>query len=1631
MKNIYLHGVFEQRLGGKWRLNVSSPAEAVTAIDCNTGGKLTATMQEIIQDGDDFAVASIGSKKIKKIESFLNNKNFDEDVLKDIFCDEKSFYCMSTDTDIHLIPVIQGEAILGGIMAMVGKAAGALKGVMGKMSLSKMAFNVLAPMAVSAIANALFPSPKVSDRTRRTKSYLFDDRPNTARQGAAVPIGYGMLKIGSNTISYNRTNKDKSGASKGGPIETFTMYNVYDVLSEGPIEGLCDFSGNLAGDSNDGNINTSSTFNSNDALKSIFLSDMVVMNHPSNSLNFLLNEDDIQPKGTLGYIDTSLEKRAGFFISGESESASSSGLPGPSNGSKTPPAVLTGLPEAFLEAQNNGAKIFSYPITRPYTQMLKITLGPEAMFHNWTDQRTRRGFLGIGARSSVVTGTSGQRIDCAVTIRDGAARIPIIYPKEKGGFGGGEGGTTWSTSSEGQRVVSKHLGRSLSMSDPLPWTEEFNGKFARALFFSNTEVFADCNSIFNLIDKIIKTYNSAGFIASTDHFGTQSDLSFIRAVDEVYADDTYKDLRTNYPGEVLVDLISVIRSGGTAQEMAYRYYHQLMPLIKKEIQKKYGSSNRPGFKVLGSDGIIYNCGELDHSIVTIDGLCTSPAGLDLHVALPYFGPSESLVMTICRTTLEYSDPKDLKEKNNKMSLRAITSMDGLMGKTVKYSHPGVACVKIPFDAVNFPQLPERNFLAKLKKVAIPENYNPITRKYHGAWNGLFKGQTESKLDYGDIKEKDLMWTDNPAWILADILLNRRYGVGSFGFTIADIDIWRLYAAAKFCDEMVETGFPLENPKRNFESSANKQNKGDFLSLKAEDNSFTVKVLYEHLSDNQEKRSAFSAEFNLAHDDPKFSAGRKVAFFMSDGSVEERVIVSVSINTQTINFMGPNFYESSARVGGSVTGQCVMSVSYPIVEPRFTANMLFKEKEEALRAVKEICTVFRTVVAYSAGKVSFASENKKDPVMIFTDANVGPEGFSYAGSPRTSRVTACKVRYADKFDQFRSKVEYYEDSGSIDKFGYKLEEILAVGCTSRGQARRLAKFTVMAPNLENEYITFETGLEASLLSPGSIIDISDSRRYGENINGRIKKIDVDNVSVFVDKIMDDLSFYDPNSPLDNRNPVEISIMCGSGYEFVGDNNNDSKNKTGLYKKMFALSKETDDFDADEQMAMISGISRPQIAYFDGFVNNDNNSISDLKLKFKFTPVVGGGTIISNLHGLVNGETIRFSSFGQLPTGIESGVDYEVSIADATQQRNSFKILKNNSEVVISDTGFKVKAQNKLGNDQPEIPGGDHYYYVSSSHEKTNLKLRNISVGAVWSIRGYSRNSVENYQQYESSELIAIHAALGGEDVPDSVYKKSSVLGRYKILDVSIIRGEPNIRNVTIRQKSATGLGLGDLQIAIDIEGNFDASKYQYNNSSLALSWVKSFRLGGTVENGGWLKVMNGNAFAIYEPLGNTLSPEYFIERVHLDSDIFHITQVSGSSVPTSIVLGQSSFDVTTIGSKKYIRVSNKPVSASDVDGFTASSITNSTSAINSFNNDLSFDINSFKNAGRMQYRIVSVAEVDQGKYKIKASEYNKDKFDLIEKELAVQKPIFPIPPQVSMEAPKAPQIEQIVDLTQSV
>jgi predicted phage tail protein len=96
-----------------------------------------------------------------------------------------------------------------------------------------------------------------------------------------------------------------------------------------------------------------------------------------------------------------------------------------------------------------------------------------------------------------------------------------------------------------------------------------------------------------------------------------------------------------------------------------------------------------------------------------------------------------------------------------------------------------ALVGLSIDTADFgTSAPTRGYHVQGLIVKIPSNYNPVTRIYTGIWDGTFT------TDY----------TNNPAWVLYDLLNNNRYGLGDV-FTDARLTLgkWDLYSLAKYCD----------------------------------------------------------------------------------------------------------------------------------------------------------------------------------------------------------------------------------------------------------------------------------------------------------------------------------------------------------------------------------------------------------------------------------------------------------------------------------------------------------------------------------------------------------------------------------------------------------------------------------------------------------------------------------------------------------------------------------------------------------------------------------------------------------------------------------------------------------------
>ncbi len=172
------------------------------------------------------------------------------------------------------------------------------------------------------------------------------------------------------------------------------------------------------------------------------------------------------------------------------------------------------------------------------------------------------------------------------------------------------------------------------------------------------------------------------------------------------------------------------------------------------------------------------------------------------------------------------------------------------------------------------------------------------------------------------------------------------------------------------------------------------------------------------------------------------------------------------------------------------------------EPRFTCNLYLQTREQAYKVVQDMASVFRGMAYWSGGAITVTQDAPQDPFYQFTAANVVDGEFAYQGSSAKARHTVALVSWVDPDDFYRQKVEYVEDLAGIARYGVVQADVVAMGCTSRGQANRVGKWLLYSEQSESEIITFRTGLEGAVVRPGDVVKVADASRGGMRLGGRI-------------------------------------------------------------------------------------------------------------------------------------------------------------------------------------------------------------------------------------------------------------------------------------------------------------------------------------------------------------------------------------------------------------------------------------------------------------------------------------------------------------------------------------------------
>jgi predicted phage tail protein len=384
---------------------------------------------------------------------------------------------------------------------------------------------------------------------------------------------------------------------------------------------------------------------------------------------------------------------------------------------------------------------------------------------------------------------------------------------------------------------------------------------------------------------------------------------------------------------------------------------------------------------------------------TITGRTADEYRKDYLINLERPNPSDIVDIKITRITNDSTDSL----LSNAFSWSSYTEI-----VDAKLTYPNSALVGLRVDAEQFSSIPQRSYLVKGIKVAIPSNATVDSATgaliYTGIWNGTFAAAA---------------WTTDPAWILWDLLTSSRYGFGNH-IQASQLDKWAFYSA-----------------------------------------------------------SSFSSALNTR----------------AGGTTND-------YNADTGRHGVPN------GLGG--------------YEPRFSCNTSIQTAEEAYKLVNDLLSVMRCQAFWSTGSLTIAQDAPSDPVYLFNQANVTPEGFSYSGSSLKVRPNVAVVSYLD-LNLRDTAFEVVEDTDSIAKYGVIKSEISAFACTSRGQANRIGRWLLFSERYEKEVCTFASSLDAGQqVRPGQIILISDPVRAGSRRAGRIAAATTSTITVD-DSASTDLSY----------------------------------------------------------------------------------------------------------------------------------------------------------------------------------------------------------------------------------------------------------------------------------------------------------------------------------------------------------------------------------------------------------------------------------------------------------------------------------------------------------------------------
>lgn len=177
------------------------------------------------------------------------------------------------------------------------------------------------------------------------------------------------------------------------------------------------------------------------------------------------------------------------------------------------------------------------------------------------------------------------------------------------------------------------------------------------------------------------------------------------------------------------------------------------------------------------------------------------------------------------------------------------------------------------------------------------------------------------------------------------------------------------------------------------------------------------------------------------------------------------------------------------------------------EPRHTCNIFIQEKQDAWQVLRDIASIFNGMTYWNGNQFIAVADKEENisNIPAFSRVNVMNGRFDYAAADDKSIYTSALVSYDEPDNHYGTEVEATFETSQIIRWGGDRQiELSAIGCTSRGEAQRKGKYTLIT-NMFNRTVSFRTGLQGmnSDVMPGKLIHVLDPLIGGRPFTGRVR------------------------------------------------------------------------------------------------------------------------------------------------------------------------------------------------------------------------------------------------------------------------------------------------------------------------------------------------------------------------------------------------------------------------------------------------------------------------------------------------------------------------------------------------